>query len=284
MSTYEHYLFFIPLINIPPTTIRQAFSQPKIFKSLSGKVAEIRRGLDASVNHLTSGLAADWTCGLADTLRSSKIHQLAQFLVSERVGRIPIFPPADQANLFFYFCRYNTDLIISSTFMHAYSLISLLCIKVFSWSQLTPIDSVRVVLLGQDPYHGPGQAHGLAFSVRRPKPSPPSLINMYKELVSSLPADGGDSTIWPPNHGDLTNWARQGVLLLNAVLTVRSGQPNSHQNKGWEVLTDAVVAHLNKMRSLLPIRNKTGACAPTVQSIMISLACLRNGRRSMVVS
>ena len=100
---------------------------------------------------------------------------------------------------------------------------------------LTPLNQVRVVILGQDPYHGAGQAHGLAFSVQPGVRVPPSLVNIYKELHTDL-----DLPI--PRHGHLTSWARQGVLLLNNALTVEQGQPGSHQNRGWEILTDAAVA------------------------------------------
>lgn len=102
---------------------------------------------------------------------------------------------------------------------------------------------IRVVILGQDPYHGPKQAHGLAFSVLRPVPAPPSLVNMFKEIRNNFDFD--EHLKWPPDHGDLTGWARQGVLLLNAVLTVRASQPNSHKDKGWEFLTDSVINYLN---------------------------------------
>ncbi len=101
--------------------------------------------------------------------------------------------------------------------------------------ELTPLDKVKVVILGQDPYHGPGQAHGLAFSVPQGVPPPPSLVNIYKELKSDL-------GIGPPDHGDLSHWAKQGVLLLNNALTVEAGQAGSHQNRGWEAITDAAVA------------------------------------------
>lgn len=100
---------------------------------------------------------------------------------------------------------------------------------------LTPLDAVKVVILGQDPYHGTGQAHGLSFSVEDGVKVPPSLVNIYKELESDL-------GLPRPAHGNLTNWARQGVLLLNAALTVEDGKPASHQGKGWEEITDAVVA------------------------------------------
>lgn len=101
--------------------------------------------------------------------------------------------------------------------------------------QLTPLEEVRVVILGQDPYHGPGQAHGLAFSVRPGLRIPPSLANIHRELETDL-------GIAPPEHGDLSNWARQGVLLLNNALTVEAGRAGSHQLAGWEAITDAVVA------------------------------------------
>ncbi|WP_353230743.1 uracil-DNA glycosylase [Novosphingobium sp.] len=101
--------------------------------------------------------------------------------------------------------------------------------------ELTPLDQVRVVILGQDPYHGAGQAHGLAFSVQPGVRVPPSLVNITKELHTDL-----DLPI--PRHGHLAAWARQGVLLLNNALTVEAGQPGSHQNRGWEALTDAAVA------------------------------------------
>ncbi len=101
--------------------------------------------------------------------------------------------------------------------------------------ELCPLDGVKVVILGQDPYHGPGQAHGLSFSVQDGVRVPPSLVNIYKELEADL-------GLPRPAHGNLTNWARQGVLLLNAALTVEQGQPASHQGRGWEEITDAVVA------------------------------------------
>lgn len=110
--------------------------------------------------------------------------------------------------------------------------------EVFSALYLTPYEQVSVLILGQDPYHGPGQAHGLCFSVRRGVPAPPSLVNIFQELQADL----GCSI---PTHGNLEHWARQGVLLLNAVLTVRSGQANSHKDRGWETFTDAVIQAVN---------------------------------------
>lgn len=108
--------------------------------------------------------------------------------------------------------------------------------EAFEW---TPYDKVKVVILGQDPYHGPNQAHGLSFSVQPTIKTPPSLVNIYKELQSDL-------GIPPVNHGYLKSWAEQGVLLLNTVLTVRNGQANSHRGQGWETLTDAVIKKLNE--------------------------------------
>jgi uracil-DNA glycosylase len=104
-----------------------------------------------------------------------------------------------------------------------------------------PITRVKVVILGQDPYHGPGQAHGLSFSVRPGIPFPPSLLNIFKELKRDLGLD------LPPN-GDLTRWADQGVFLLNATLTVRANQAGSHQQKGWETFTDEVIRAINQER------------------------------------
>jgi len=104
---------------------------------------------------------------------------------------------------------------------------------------LTPLEDVRVVILGQDPYHGPGQAHGLCFSVRPGVPAPPSLVNIYKEMASDL-------GIPPARHGFLEHWAKQGVLLLNSVLTVQMGQAASHRDRGWERFTDAVIRLINE--------------------------------------
>ena len=109
---------------------------------------------------------------------------------------------------------------------------------VFAALHLTPYAEVKVLILGQDPYHGPGQAHGLAFSVRPGVDVPPSLVNIYTELESDL-------GVPRPDHGNLDAWARQGVLLLNATLTVRARQAASHQGKGWETFTDAVIRAVN---------------------------------------
>ncbi|WP_444435664.1 uracil-DNA glycosylase [Ruminococcus bicirculans (ex Wegman et al. 2014)] len=110
---------------------------------------------------------------------------------------------------------------------------------IFNSLKYTPYEKVKAVIIGQDPYHGPGQAHGLCFSVKAGVNPPPSLQNIFKELNADL-------GISIPNNGELTDWAKQGVLMMNTVLTVRQGQPNSHKGKGWEQLTDAVIKKLNE--------------------------------------
>ncbi|XP_035513527.1 uracil DNA glycosylase a isoform X1 [Morone saxatilis] len=151
------------------------------------------------------GFGESWRNGLSAEFGKPYFKQLMSFVADER-KRHTVYPPAEH---------------------------------VFTWTQMCDIRDVKVVILGQDPYHGPNQAHGLCFSVKRPVPPPPSLENMYKELVSDI--DGFQH----PGHGDLTGWTKQGVLLLNAVLTVRAHQANSHKDKGWETFTDAVVQWLS---------------------------------------
>ena len=145
-------------------------------------------------------LPASWQSPLGGELDKPYFRELWRFLREER-DRGPVFPPEDE---------------------------------VFAALALTPLASVKVVLLGQDPYHADGQAHGLCFSVRKGMRPPPSLANMFKELKSDLGID-------PPPHGCLEAWAKQGVLLLNAVLTVRAHAANSHKDRGWEIFTDAVI-------------------------------------------
>lgn len=147
----------------------------------------------------------DWAELLADEFEQDYYRDLRTFLINEYRGG-EIFPPMDEI--------YNA--------LH--------------W---TSYQDTRVVILGQDPYHGPGQAHGLCFSVRPEVRIPPSLQNIYKELKEDL----GCAI---PSHGYLEKWARQGVLMLNAVLTVRSGQASSHQKMGWETLTDRIIRHVNE--------------------------------------
>ncbi len=115
---------------------------------------------------------------------------------------------------------------------------------VFNAFKKSPFKKIKVVILGQDPYHGPGQAHGLCFSVKPPTPPPPSLINIYKELID-------DIGIEMPKHGLLNSWADQGVFLLNTVLTVEAHQANSHRGRGWEIFTDKVISILNEKKENL---------------------------------
>lgn len=110
---------------------------------------------------------------------------------------------------------------------------------IFNALRYTSFENTRVVILGQDPYHEPGQAHGLSFSVKKGIKIPPSLVNIYKELKTDIGME-------IPNHGELTSWAKQGVLLLNATLTVRQGLANSHQNIGWSIFTDNIIKALNE--------------------------------------
>jgi uracil-DNA glycosylase len=146
----------------------------------------------------------DWNPVLRGELDQPYWRELQRFVAHER-ARHTVYPPADQ---------------------------------VFAALHLTPLASVKVLLLGQDPYHGPGQAHGLCFSVRAGVAPPPSLQNVFTELESDL-------GIPRPATGDLTPWARQGVLLLNATLTVRARRAGSHQGKGWERFTDRVIEAVN---------------------------------------
>ena len=110
---------------------------------------------------------------------------------------------------------------------------------IFNSLRYTSFKDTKVVIIGQDPYHGEGQAHGLCFSVKKGVNPPPSLKNIYKELNS-------DIGMAIPSHGELTHWAKQGILLLNTVLTVREGQPNSHKGMGWEIFTDRIISELNR--------------------------------------
>jgi len=153
-------------------------------------------------------LEASWKARLEDYLRRPEMQALAAFLRAEKADGKHIYPPGPA---------------IFSAFDH------------------TPFDAVRVVVLGQDPYHGPGQAHGLCFSVPVGVRVPPSLDNIFKEIQRDL-------GIARPDHGCLTPWADRGVLLLNSVLTVEEGRAGAHQGKGWEGFTDAAIAALNRER------------------------------------
>lgn len=155
---------------------------------------------------LSANIGLSWYKALEPEFSKEYFLKLNDFVVSER-QKSTVYPPEDQ---------------------------------VYTWTQLCDIKKVKVVILGQDPYHGPGQAHGLAFSVPKDIAIPPSLYNMYKELATDIPG------FEIPNHGNLTGWAMQGVLLLNACLTVRAHNANSHKERGWENLTDAVIKWLNE--------------------------------------
>jgi uracil-DNA glycosylase len=156
-------------------------------------------------------LHESWKSRLEDAFATPSMQDLRSFLRErKRLGKV-IYPPGPQ---------------------------------IFAALDATPFDAVKVVILGQDPYHGPGQAHGLCFSVPPGVPIPPSLQNIYAEIERDL-------GISKPDHGCLWPWAEQGVLLLNAVLTVEQGHAGAHQGKGWEAFTDAIVARLNSERENL---------------------------------
>lgn len=147
----------------------------------------------------------EWDALLADEIKKDYYLRLREFLKQEYTTR-RIYPPMED---------------------------------IFNALRHTSYSDVRAVILGQDPYHGAGQAHGMCFSVKKGTPPPPSLQNIFKELKADLGID-------PPNHGELTQWADNGVLLLNTVLTVREGQANSHRGMGWEHFTDRVIQLLNE--------------------------------------
>lgn len=153
-------------------------------------------------------LAESWKTRLSDEFSQPYMASLRQFLLERKRAGAVIYPPGD---------------------------------LIFNALDSTPFEQVKVVILGQDPYHGPGQAHGLCFSVREGVELPPSLRNIFRELADDLGCR-------PPDNGNLQRWADQGVLLLNAVLTVERGRAGAHQGRGWERFTDRVVAELNAHR------------------------------------
>ena len=153
-------------------------------------------------------LEPSWKARIGDWLLRPEMQALSEFLRQRKAAGARIYPPGPQ---------------------------------IFAAFDATPFEQVKVVVLGQDPYHGPGQAHGLCFSVLPGVPVPPSLDNIFKEIQADL-------GIARPDHGCLLPWARQGVLLLNAVLTVEEGRAGAHQNKGWEGFTDHVIETLAKQR------------------------------------
>lgn len=151
---------------------------------------------------MSDAVPESWRAALAPVLQTPESRRLGGWLTREEANGKTIYPPRGQR---------------------------------LRALELTPLDAVKVVILGQDPYHGPGQAHGLCFSVPEGIATPPSLVNIYKELASDL-------GIARRPHGNLEHWARQGVLLLNTCLTVEAGRAGSHAGKGWEAITDAAVA------------------------------------------
>lgn len=159
------------------------------------------------MNQIDPVIETSWKTVLHEEFNKLYFLQLREFLIEEK-RKYRVFPPGS---------------------------------LIFNAFNLAPFDKVKVVFIGQDPYHGYGQAHGLCFSVPDGIPNPPSLVNIFKELEDDL-------GIRPPSHGNLTGWAAQGVLLLNATLTVRENQPGSHQNKGWETFTDAAISQLSFLR------------------------------------
>lgn len=153
-------------------------------------------------------LQPSWKSRLHGEFEQPYMNELRQFLLQRKRQGAVIYPPGN---------------------------------RIFNALDSTPFETVKVVILGQDPYHGPGQAHGLCFSVQEGVALPPSLINIYKEIADDLGHQ-------PPGSGNLQHWAEQGVLLLNAVLTVERGQAAAHQGKGWERFTDRIVSELNDHR------------------------------------
>ncbi|KAL2914176.1 uracil DNA glycosylase [Polyrhizophydium stewartii] len=154
-------------------------------------------------------MAPDWFKAFKSEMSKPYFLAIKRFLAKEKAAG-PVFPPDED---------------------------------IYSFTRCA-LSKIKVVILGQDPYHGAGQAHGMCFSVRRGVRVPPSLVNIYKELESDL----GRDVFKAPGHGCLEAWAAQGVLMLNATLTVASGKPNSHANSGWQTFTDAVIAHINRAR------------------------------------
>lgn len=156
-------------------------------------------------------LSPSWATHLNSEMEKPYFQDLMKFLESERNAGKKIFPDFSD---------------------------------IFAALNATPLEKVKVVILGQDPYHGEGQAHGLSFSVKKGIKTPPSLVNIYKELSDDL-------KLPTPSHGDLSQWSSQGVLLLNNVLTVEVARPGSHHKKGWETFTDKIIEVLNEKRENL---------------------------------
>jgi len=181
----------------------------------AGRGNQAENMIDHPPKAVTAGrnikIETSWKTRLDDPFNAPYMTELSEFLRKEKAKGKRIYPPGKE---------------------------------IFKAFELTPFDDVKVVILGQDPYHGPGQAHGLSFSVTAGVQPPPSLRNIYRELEADL-------GISHPGHGNLEGWARQGVLLLNSCLTVEEGQAGSHQGKGWELFTDEVIRCLNDERQNL---------------------------------
>lgn len=205
------------------TGLPDVSQEQKIRMELNKAIARSKRNLRVCEERVASALAGgkafpefsqllideSWLEVLREEMQKQYMEKLYQFVLEEAGGKFPIYPPPA---------------------------------KVFNAFNTCPFNSVKVVILGQDPYHGPGQAMGLSFSVPEGIRIPPSLVNMYKEIKSDV---GGSI----PSHGNLEKWAHQGVLLLNTVLTVRDHHANSHAKKGWEVFTDAAIRAISQKRT-----------------------------------
>eukprot|EP01134_Creolimax_fragrantissima_P006206 CFRG6206T1 len=174
----------------------------------------VRIAADLSVSVDTDSLEAamgdSWLRVLSDEFEKQYFKRLKAFLATEAAAKKKVYPPPE---------------------------------FIYEWTRICTFDDVKVVILGQDPYHRKGQAHGLSFSVVPGIATPPSLVNIYKELTADI------AGFKRPSHGYLVEWAKQGVLLLNACLTVREGEANAHANKGWENFTDAVIKQINVKKS-----------------------------------
>ncbi|KAF2666508.1 uracil-DNA glycosylase [Microthyrium microscopicum] len=204
------------------SSITHFFGAPKVIPKTKASIAAAEFNKDDWVKTLTeeqkqlltleiNTLDESWLAHLKDELVTTQFLDLKRFLKKEVLSGKKVFPPSAD---------------------------------VYSWSRLTPLDKVKVVIIGQDPYHNQNQAHGLCFSVRPPTPAPPSLGNIYKSLTNDYP-----DFVPPPNKsGLLTPWAERGVLMLNTSLTVEAHKPASHSGKGWERLTQKVIDVVNKER------------------------------------
>ncbi|KAG0371105.1 uracil-DNA glycosylase [Gamsiella multidivaricata] len=193
-----------PLIAVGATSVVPAApkAKPDILKGLPDEKKELLQLEQDTMD-------ATWLRALQAEFTKPYFIELKKFLKQEDLSNQKVFPPKPD---------------------------------IYSWSRFTPLPTVRVVILGQDPYHGDGQAHGLCFSVKKPVRPPPSLLNMFKLLEKDFPG------FKIPNHGYLETWARQGVLMVNSAMTVRAHQANSHKGKGWEHLLNAVIKTISDQR------------------------------------